>query len=274
MGIVQAQPRDVGAIWNLRNERAQWLSTLGSDQWSQAGLDRDAFINRVHASIKAGETWVWLEDGAVLGTIALDQWADPGLWSAEEREVSLIVHRMMTTRAAAGRGIGTALLQHAEQVAAAQHCTWLRLDAWTTNDALHRYYESQGFRHVRTATDHGTPSGALFERPVQAQTLDAVLLSDTSVYLIPELQVEYPRVPTSTSGALVVAGYTYTLMHETDQWWWNGNRAVGGRLLERLSPDTTYEVACYETAHTEESVTITPTHDTPISEVTREGSST
>src|SRR5699024_3439855 len=116
MGIVQAQPRDVGAIWNLRNERAQWLSTLGSDQWSQAGLDRDAFINRVHASIKAGETWVWLEDGAVLGTIALDQWADPGLWSAEEREVSLIVHRMMTTRAAAGRGIGTALLQHAEQV--------------------------------------------------------------------------------------------------------------------------------------------------------------
>lgn len=271
MGIVQAQLRDIGAIWQLRAERAQWLSDLGSDQWSQAGLDREAFMERVQASIEAGETWIWLDDGAVLGTIALDHWADPGLWSTEERDESLIVHRMMTTRAAAGRGIGAALLQHAEQVAAAHNCGWLRLDAWSTNHALHRYYERQGFRHVRTATEHGTPSGALFERPVQTQKLDAIPLpGETPVYLIPDLQVEYPH---GTSRALVVAGYTYTLMHETNQWWWSDHRAAGG-LLERLSPDTTYEVACYETARTEESVTITPRHDTPNSGIEREGSNT
>src|SRR5699024_12408927 len=107
-------------LFRPRAERAQWLSGLGSDQWSHAGLDREEFMERVQVSINAGGTWVWLEDGAVLGTIALDQWADPGLWSTTEREDSLIVHRMMTTRAAAGRGIGAALLQQAEQIAAAQ----------------------------------------------------------------------------------------------------------------------------------------------------------
>jgi|GEM_PF-611423 len=269
MGIVQAQSRDLGAIWQLRAERAQWLSGLGSDQWSHAGLDREEFMERVQVSINAGETWVWLEDGAVLGTIALDQWADPGLWSTTEREDSLIVHRMMTTRAAAGRGIGAALLQQAEQIAAAQHCNWLRLDAWTTNDALHRYYERQGFRRVRTETEHGTPSGALFERPVRAQALLAVPLpAEKSVYLLPDLHVKYPAVP-GESGALVVSGYTYTLMYETDQWRWDGHQ-VRGQLLERLSLTTTYEVACYETARTEESVTITPLHDTPNGKVTRE----
>jgi hypothetical protein len=40
------------------------------------------------------------------------------------------------------------------------------LDAWTTNRGLHAYYESQGFRHVRTVPNHHTPSATLFERRV------------------------------------------------------------------------------------------------------------
>lgn len=165
--IEQAQLRDVGAIWMMRSDRAEWIADRGSDQWSDAGLDRDEFVDRVRTSIASGETWVLLEGGDLLGTIALDQWATPGLWSEEELSDALIVHRMITSRNAAGRGIGSALLRHADRIAATQGLKWLRLDAWTSNYALHRYYQKQGFRHVRTVV-HDSPSAALFERQVQA----------------------------------------------------------------------------------------------------------
>ena len=43
--------------------------------------------------------------------------------------------------------------------------TWLRLNAWTTNPALHRFYRSRGFQHVRTVATR--ISGARFQRPAQ-----------------------------------------------------------------------------------------------------------
>jgi ribosomal protein S18 acetylase RimI-like enzyme len=52
--------------------------------------------------------------------------------------------------------------------AAADGAKWLRLDAWTTNEALHAYYQRQGFQHVRTIVRPDYPSGALFQRAAVA----------------------------------------------------------------------------------------------------------
>ena len=40
-----------------------------------------------------------------------------------------------------------------------------RIDVWTDNIGLHRYYENRGFKHVRTLDLADYPSGALFQRP-------------------------------------------------------------------------------------------------------------
>jgi hypothetical protein len=42
--------------------------------------------------------------------------------------------------------------------------SWLRLDAWKTNLALHRYYRSQGFALLRVVDLPHRQSGALFQR--------------------------------------------------------------------------------------------------------------
>lgn len=63
----------------------------------------------------------------------------------------------------AARGVGAALIDLAAVVALANGRKRLRLDAWQTNTALHRYYESQGFTHVRTLPYTHRGSGALFE---------------------------------------------------------------------------------------------------------------
>jgi GNAT superfamily N-acetyltransferase len=165
--IRKAVADDLPTILRWRTEAAAWLHNRGSDQWSDSGLSRDAFIDRVTESIRAGETWIAEDDdGTRLGTIAVDLSPDPGLWSEEELNSAFVVHRMITDRSAVGRGVGTLMLDHAEYLARRAGRKMLILDAWSTNRGLHAYYESQGFCHVRTVVDHHTPSATLFKRPV------------------------------------------------------------------------------------------------------------
>lgn len=166
MYMRRAHLDDLDTIVTWRQQAATWLAATGSDQWSSAGLDDDTFRRRVTQSIAAGETWMAVgDDGSPLGTIALDQWADEGLWSADTLQKSLVIHRMIIDRAMVGHQIGQAMLDHADRHAAAQGMSWLILDAWTTNTRLHQYYQDNGFEHVGTRPEY--PSGALFQRPVR-----------------------------------------------------------------------------------------------------------
>jgi GNAT superfamily N-acetyltransferase len=164
--IRRATVGDLLTIVELRRERAAWLADIGSDQWS-VGLTEQGFQQRVQDSIQAGETWMAVaDDGRVLGSIAIDRWTNPNLWSPAELADAVIVHRMITRRFAAGQGLGEALLAHADRIAIEAGRRWVRLDAWTSNRGLHRYYERAGFRHVRTVPNSPSRSTALFEREI------------------------------------------------------------------------------------------------------------
>lgn len=105
----------------------------------------------------------------MVGTITVDDEADPDFWTPAERaEPTLHVHRMIVRRAAAGADLGSRLLDWANDLAGSTGHRWLRLDAWKTNEALHRYYERQGFARLRTMDLPQRGSGALFERRVAA----------------------------------------------------------------------------------------------------------
>lgn len=166
MQVRTAFPEEVDLIAQWRAEAAAWICDLGFDQWSHAGIDDAEFRQRVSESICAGETWIAVNGETPTGTIAVDECSDPGLWSSEELENAVIAHRMIVPRWAAGWGVGHVLLSHAERVAEQRGRMYVRLDAWTTNSALHEYYRQAGFRHVRTVAGHHTPSAALFERRV------------------------------------------------------------------------------------------------------------
>ncbi|MGB6164781.1 MAG: GNAT family N-acetyltransferase [Pseudonocardiaceae bacterium] len=171
MRIRPARRGDLPTIMRWRQEAATWLATIGSDQWSDAGLTRDSFQRRVNNSIKNGETWIAEDNnGTPLGTIAIDTTADAGLWKPQELHDAYVIHRMIIDRKAAGRDIGSALIDHAVYLAQRNDRARLILDAWTTNEGLHHYYQSQGFRHVRTVPNHRTPSATLFEREIRITT--------------------------------------------------------------------------------------------------------
>ncbi|MFF3731825.1 GNAT family N-acetyltransferase [Streptomyces sp. NPDC002476] len=168
MIVLPAKPEDVPRLVRFRVDTAAWLTSLGTDQWSTPFP-----AEHVAASVNAGEVFLVKEreEGEAVATVTLDHNIDPeiwDLWTPEEREEpALYVHKLTVDRRYGGRGLGGRLLDWAGDRAARQGARWLRLDAWTSNVRLHRYYLQQGFRHVRTTADPDEVSGWLAQRPAR-----------------------------------------------------------------------------------------------------------
>ena len=169
--LTRATPADEPVIRELQAEAIAWLAEKGTDQW-QPGAPRNPRRDDdrgLTPSIARGEVYLARdESGEVIGTLTLDDHADPEFWTeADDPDSALYIHRMIVSRKAAGQGAGSALLDWAVRRAASRGKRRLRLDAWRTNTALHGYYERYGFQRLRTVTLPHRGSGALFERDVQ-----------------------------------------------------------------------------------------------------------
>jgi hypothetical protein len=162
--IERAKEDDLHEIVAMRGEASEWLAKRGVDQWRQPWPDYDRMLERILGSIRAGETWMVRDArGANAATVALDEYADPRLWTEEERaEPALYLHRLIVRRQWAG--LGEKVLNWACHRAGAQGKLWVRIDVWTDNKPLHDYYVQQGFLRVRTLRLSDYPSGALFQR--------------------------------------------------------------------------------------------------------------
>lgn len=173
MRIAPAAPEDLGLLTAFRDEAARWLAARGIDQWREPWPSEDLMEEGMLRNIRAGESFiVWDHDGTPAATITVDRWSNPELWTPEEAaEPALYAHKLTVARTYAGQDLGAELLDWAGTRAAAAGDRWLRVDVWTTNRKLQRYYLRLGFTHVRTVTRTRNPSGALFQRPArQADT--------------------------------------------------------------------------------------------------------
>ncbi|MGN5389776.1 GNAT family N-acetyltransferase [Streptomyces sp. JL7001] len=155
MIIELATADDLATLLAFRQEAAAWLTELGSDQWS-----RPYPADRLLATIEAGTVFMVRDRGATAATITLTSEAEDGLWLSEElAEPSMFVNKLTVARTHAGRDLGGRMLDWASDRAHRSGASWLRLDAWTTNERLQRYYLHHGFQHVRTVTEGGAVNG-------------------------------------------------------------------------------------------------------------------
>lgn len=155
MKITPARPDDVARLVAFREEAAAWLTRLGSDQWQ-----RPYPVDRLAATIEAGSVFMVRDGGLTAATITVSSEAEEGLWTDEElAEPSHFVTKLTVARTHAGQNLGGRLLDWASNRAYRDGAKWLRLDAWTTNEALQRYYLRQGFEYVRTVRDGGAVNG-------------------------------------------------------------------------------------------------------------------
>ena len=172
-----ATPENLDEVRRLTEEAVDWLRTeKNTDQWSTPWPDLDRSIARMQKDLRQRKTWLVWDDATPAGTITLDS-KEPldahnrPVWPACKRHgPALYVRRVIVSRSYAGIGLGAGLLDWASDVARQDYGALLiRVDVWTTNRELHRYYEGQRFKRLRTMepwelTDY--PSQALFERDV------------------------------------------------------------------------------------------------------------
>jgi GNAT superfamily N-acetyltransferase len=161
-----ATAQDVEAMTELRREAERWLAARRIEQWTskwqEVGAEKIVRATRQHRA------WVVDIDGQVAATVTLGG-PDEDLWHVGDGP-GLYLYKLIVTRAAAGLGIGAAMLDWATDRAAAWRYPCLRLDIWPTNPALGEYYLAHGFRYVRTENVLGRDTGALYERPALPTT--------------------------------------------------------------------------------------------------------
>ena len=155
MKIIPARPDDVTKLLAFRREAAAWLTRLGSDQWQ-----RPYPADRLLATIEAGSVFMVMDGDVTAATITLTPDVEEGLWTEQElSEPSRFVTKLTVARTHAGQNLGGRLLDWAGNRAYRESAEWLRLDAWTTNEMLQRYYLRQGFQYVRTVRKGGAVNG-------------------------------------------------------------------------------------------------------------------
>ena len=171
--ILPIRPAAVGdmeTIIGLIDEAAAWLPSKGTDQWAQPWPSEAARDARVRRGLRDRRTWIVEDHGIPVATATYRQNGNQKLWTPlEQREPAVYLSRLIVARKYAGYEIGAALVDWAGQRGLwGWNAQWTRIDVWTTNVALHNYYEKRGFRWIRTCDlkePDRYPSAALFQKP-------------------------------------------------------------------------------------------------------------
>lgn len=138
---------DFDQVYAILEEASKWLLSRKLPQWEWfLTEDGKAFIRR---RIEIYETYLTNDAaGRPAGTFTL-QWEDEYVWGERGKDgLAGYVHGLATARAAAGKGLGKALLDAAEKMIAARGRKFFRLDCIAHNQTLCDYYRAYGFKDL------------------------------------------------------------------------------------------------------------------------------
>jgi GNAT superfamily N-acetyltransferase len=149
--IRQGGPDDAETILAMMDGAVAWLVENGrTGQWGTEPFS--AIPRRVESIAKTTRTdaiWIAEVDGTAAGAMATSPTPMPYVPAADEPE--LYITWLVTDRAFAGRGVGTALLAHARDEARRLGVGLVRVDCYAGSEGrLVAYYQRNGFTPVET----------------------------------------------------------------------------------------------------------------------------
>jgi len=166
-----ATPADVDGVSKLYEDVIAHLeATHNYPHWM-----RDTYPTQADAmrACKADELYVAVVDGDLAGTMVLGHTPEAGYsqasWSSpDDYDHTLLVFTLAVAPTFLGRGVGLALLDHAEGYARLEGDLAVRLDVVADNEPACRLYEKAGFSYVDTVSlgyeKYGLPWFRLYEK--------------------------------------------------------------------------------------------------------------
>lgn len=156
---------DEQPLLGLFDEAVLWLTDRGlSGQWgSRPWSERPETKERVASLAGSPGLTVAQVDDACVGALEVSE--DSPWYAPVTDEPGLYIVLLLASRRFVGKGIGTALLDHARSDCLSRGLGLLRVDCWAGGQQrLVRYYESAGFTATESFDRKGWPGQLLVQR--------------------------------------------------------------------------------------------------------------
>lgn len=145
--IRKAAAKDLDAIMDIVWRTIMLLQSEGNQQWSEDYPTRDDFLQ----DIAEGTLYVCEVNKNVAGFICCNFTAPAEyasvVWTASDSP-ALFIHRFAVSTELHRRGIGTALLQKAVEIAVSKGCGSIRTDTCSLNLKMRALFASNGYEKV------------------------------------------------------------------------------------------------------------------------------
>lgn len=145
MEFIRAATEHLEAMCRITEEAKAQMRAMGIDQWQNGYPCREVW----EADIAAGDAWVAVEEGRVLGAFAYIPEADPsyavidGAWLTDTPYACM--HRVCVSAASKGRGVAGQMFAHGFAMAREAGFASLRIDTHPDNIPMQRALAKAGF---------------------------------------------------------------------------------------------------------------------------------
>ena len=145
--IRKASVRDLDGIMDIIEKTIEDMKKAENFQWNSDYPTRDIFAD----DIKNGDLFILEEKSGNIGGMICVNFDEPeeydGLgWSCNKKAVML--HRLVVSPAERGQGIGTKLMQFAEEKAVQMGTDYIKSDTYSTNKQMNALFKKLGYEYV------------------------------------------------------------------------------------------------------------------------------
>ncbi len=141
--ITKANLNDVKQIMEIINETVKEMKSYNNTQWDETYPQDKDFIK----DIESQDLYVDKKDDIITGFICVN-YIEPSEyndinWSRDDK--CMIIHRMAVNSNCRNQGIGTKLMNFAEELALQNNVTYLKTDTYSINTKMNSLFNKFGY---------------------------------------------------------------------------------------------------------------------------------
>lgn len=168
--LQKATKDDIPDMMVIINDAKENLRKMGIDQW-QNGYPNEAVLM---ADIEKGNSYLYLEDGKLLGVLALIYGADPlyqridnGKWKTDLSYS--VIHRIAVARESLGKGVIGRIFKLAELLTLTNGYESMRIDTHPDNKSMQRAIAKAEYEYCGHVFMEDGAMRLAFEKPIIAE---------------------------------------------------------------------------------------------------------
>ena len=144
--ITKANLNDINQIMEIINETVKEMKSYNNTQWDENYPQNKDFAK----DIELGELYVDKEDNKIMGFICVNyiepvEYNDLN-WSKDEK--CMVIHRMAVNSKFRNKGVGTKLMNFAEELAIKNGVNYLKTDTYSINTKMNSLFIKCNFKLV------------------------------------------------------------------------------------------------------------------------------